>query len=36
MTLDEAHMILNVNKGETIEKVLEVRVSNSVIPPLAH
>lgn len=31
MTLEEAHMILNVNKGEAMEKVLEVCVTRPVL-----
>ena len=36
MTLEEAHMILNVNKGEAMEKVLEVCATALVLPPVAH
>lgn len=36
MTLEEAHMVLNVNKGEAMEKVLEVRINSFALPPVAH
>ncbi len=31
MTLDEAHLILNVKKGEAMEKILQVRVRSHLI-----